>query len=763
MKKLILFTIIFIIVVLSCQVQAQEFNWFNSSNFYEPHIIFSNPAGIAFRQYRQAVLASQLLYTGLDNDNLSNHYLGYVEPIRGIGVFGLRGRYFRSHILKQGAFSLLYSRFLVESRLSVGINFNLHHYSYDWENFQLIDPGDPVLAKGAYKNAFGIGLGVVYYPVTDLSLGFSVDDLNQPDISLEGGKAKKPFSVNFGVSYCIFNLVPEFDIRHLQSEQRSETYYVLGLRQLWLNNAAILSLQYQQDGFSVGGAYSFGNFRLDYDYSYPLNELQEITSGSHQITFTYNFGPNWSYPAAPRIYLISEKESVVDSNYFQIQAKIEDKRGLQQIKIELNNQQLASYSYTNKDKSVIIDAPVSTLKEGENRIKITADNDIKKSSQDIWVTYHAPEKIPEIVSSPNVDILTSLQEETDASSIRLKMSVDFVLDLQDIKVKVNGQEVKLRGMRKLSQVGHKIDLEAELDLEEGMNDIEVIAFNERGSSSQKRSLRYNPISESLYDQLWGVVIGIDDYLDSDVEDLNYAVRDAKSVEQLLTSHFRFDNVISLYNREATRSNILRAISTRLKEAKENDGIFIFFAGHGSTGEGITGGPLGYIVPTDGTFDEREYYVKNIPMSLIKEISQTISAKHMYYVMDCCYGGLLLRAAGKEVEPAERADYSFLRTIANWQVRQVLTAGGKGQPVIDGGLGGHSVFTGRLIQGLKGEADINQDGFITAEEINFFVRQRVHLDVRDIVRGHPTYRDIEQTPQYGKWAGEGEFIFTVIKR
>jgi uncharacterized caspase-like protein len=151
------------------------------------------------------------------------------------------------------------------------------------------------------------------------------------------------------------------------------------------------------------------------------------------------------------------------------------------------------------------------------------------------------------------------------------------------------------------------------------------------------------------------------------------------------------------------------------------------------------------------------------MSTIKEISQTIRAKHIFYVMDCCYGGLLLRSGQKEIEPEKNADYSFLKTIANWQVRQVLTAGGKGQPVIDGGLGGHSVFTGRLIQGLNGEADINLDGFITAEEVNFFVRQRVHLDVRDIVRGHPTYQNIEQTPQYGKWSGEGEFIFTVIKR
>ena len=753
-----------IMVVFSTHsANSQEFSWYNSSNFYEPQIIFSNPAGIAFKQNRQITLSSQLLYTGLDNDNLSNHYLGYSEPLGDYGVLGFRGLYFNSHILKQGSFSLLYSKFLIDSRLSVAINLNLHNYSYNRDNFQLVDAGDPLLVKGTSKNAFGIGLGIIYNPFSDLWFGLSVDDINRPDISLEGGVAKKPILANFGVSYPIFNLIAEFDIRHYQGEKRNETYYIMGLHQLLFNNDVLLSAQYQENGFNLGAAYYWGNIRLDYTFSYPLNEIQEITSGSHQLAFTYNFGSNWGYPAAPRIYMISSTESVVDSNYYQIQVKIDDKQGLKNVRIELNKQQITSFDYIQKDKTANIDLPISSLKEGVNEIVITANNDKKESSEDILVTYKVTEKISPIVSSPNVNILTPLQEETDASSIRLKMSVDFILGLEDIKVKVNGKDVQLRGVRRLAQKGNKIDFEADLNLEEGMNDIEVIAFNERGTNSQKRAIRYNPISESFYNQMWGVVIGIDEYINSDVEDLNYAVRDAQSIEQLLRDKFKFDKVFSLYNRDATKVNILSALSTKLKDAKTDDGIFVFFAGHGSTGEGITGGPLGYIVPADGTLDEREYYVKNIPMSTIKEISQTISAKHIFYVMDCCYGGLLLRSGMKEMEPEKNANYNFLKTIANWQVRQVLTAGGRGQPVIDGGLGGHSVFTGRLIQGLNGEADVNLDGFITAEEINFFVRQRVHLDVRDIVRGHPMYYDIEQTPQYGKWSGEGEFIFSVMNR
>jgi hypothetical protein len=762
MSKVFVIFLLLLIPILPQICLGQEFRWYSTSNVYEPQIIFSNPAGIAFKSNRQLILSTQLLYTNLGNDNLANYYLGYSEPLGEYGVLGFRGLYFKSHILNQGAFSFLYSHFLFNSRLSIGLNLNLHNYSYNQGNFQLVDLNDPLLANGTSKNAFGIGAGLIYRPTSNLSIGVSLDDINQPDMSLEGGKAKKEMSANLGISYRIFSLIPEFDIRYYKGEKRTETYYIFGLRQLLFDNNAMLSLQYEQNVATMSGAYTFNRIRIDYNYSLPLNELKQITSGSHQFTFSYNFGSNWGYPSTPNIHLLTE-ESKINENKYQFKAKIDDKRGLQRVRVELNNLAIANYTYDNNEKSVIIDIPISTFIPGENQINIVAQNDVELSSEDIIISYNPKNVNPVIAASPNVNIMTPVQEETAASSIRLKMSVDFVLNMEDIKIKVNGNEVRLRGIRNLTKHEDKLDFEAELDLDEGMNDIEVIAFNQRGATSQKRSILYNPISESFYNQKWAVVIGIDDYIYGSVQDLNYAVKDAKAVEQLLKNQFNFDKVISLYNKEATKVNILSALSTRLRDAKADDGIFVFFAGHGSTGEGITGGPLGYIVPSDGTLDEREFYVKNIPMSTIKEISQTISAKHIYYVMDCCYGGLLLRSGESAAEPEKSADYSFLKSIANGPVRQVLTAGGKGQPVIDGGLGGHSVFTGRLIQGLEGEADINRDGFITAEEINFFVRQRVYIDVRDIVRGHPTYQDIEQTPQYGKWSGEGEFIFNVLKR
>jgi hypothetical protein len=353
----------------------------------------------------------------------------------------------------------------------------------------LIDQ-DPLLDKGTSTTAIGAGLGVIFSPLTDLYLGLSLDNLNQPDISLEGNSAYKPMATNFGISYRIFNLVPEFDVKHFRNSDRSETYFIFGLKQLWLDNSANLSARFRRDCFSIGSAYTFNNFRLDYNYTYPLTELQEISSGSHQFTVTYNFSKYAGYPTAPHISLLSPKVTKVDSNSFRFQSHVEDKLGLKHITILLNGENITTYNYSQEDKTISIDFPIFPLKEGENSIKIIADNDVKQSSKEINVTYSASRTPAIITSSPKIEILSPLEEETKASTLRLRLSVDFIVDMKDLKIKVNGKDIKLKGVKPVSKKKNKIDIESELELDEGMNEIELIAFNTRGTGSQKRTIRY---------------------------------------------------------------------------------------------------------------------------------------------------------------------------------------------------------------------------------------------------------------------------------
>ncbi|MBI5787966.1 MAG: DUF1566 domain-containing protein [Candidatus Schekmanbacteria bacterium] len=132
------------------------------------------------------------------------------------------------------------------------------------------------------------------------------------------------------------------------------------------------------------------------------------------------------------------------------------------------------------------------------------------------------------------------------------------------------------------------------------------------------------------------------------------------------------------------------------------------------------------------------------MTTIKEdISKRIPAKHIFFVMDACYSGLLVATRGAEQKSGR--DFSYLQEITKEQARQVLTAGSKDQEVLDGGPKGHSVFTGRFIELLE-----NTEDFITANEISMLVKEKVFSNAK--ARNHT------QTPDSGRLFGLGDFVF-----
>jgi hypothetical protein len=82
-------------------------------------------------------------------------------------------------------------------------------------------------------------------------------------------------------------------------------------------------------------------------------------------------------------------------------------------------------------------------------------------------------------------------------------------------------------------------------------------------------------------------------------------------------------------------------------------------------------------------------------------------------------------------------------------RQVITAGGKDEKVMEKAEWGHSAFTKNLISGLKNElADANDDGIISGEELGIFIRDGVIIDTES-----------QHTPQKGRIGSDvGEFVF-----
>jgi len=251
-------------------------------------------------------------------------------------------------------------------------------------------------------------------------------------------------------------------------------------------------------------------------------------------------------------------------------------------------------------------------------------------------------------------------------------------------------------------------------------------------------------SEDIYDNSYALIIGIDKY--QNVQNLNYAVNDAESMQSMMVEYFDFpkDNVKILLNEEATYNNIRKQFSEISKSSGENDRVLIFFAGHGETIDLPEGGEKGYLLPYDG--DRDDLYLTAVAMDELKEIAFMSKAKHILYLVDACYGGIAVvgsRGLDSKTTP------NYIDKITKNKARQIITAGGRGEKVIEKSEWGHSAFTLNLSRGLKDRnADLNGNDVITASELGLFLSEKVTID-----------SESQQTPQYGRMTTqEGEFIF-----
>jgi uncharacterized caspase-like protein len=252
-----------------------------------------------------------------------------------------------------------------------------------------------------------------------------------------------------------------------------------------------------------------------------------------------------------------------------------------------------------------------------------------------------------------------------------------------------------------------------------------------------RDIRF--LLKTQYVESRALVIGINAY--QHATPLSYACNDATDVRDLLVNELGFtaNNVTCLLNEQATREAILRAYFRFTKDdVGLDDRIFIFFAGHGHT---LTGsrGEIGFLVPHDAELDDYSTFIRWDDLTRNAEL---VRAKHVLFIMDACYGGLAL------TRNALPGSTRFLKDMLLRHSRQVLTAGKADETVSDAGgpLAGHSVFTGHLIEALRGKA-ASEGGVITASGVMAYVYSRVSSD-----------KDSNQTPHYGHFDGDGDFIF-----
>lgn len=257
----------------------------------------------------------------------------------------------------------------------------------------------------------------------------------------------------------------------------------------------------------------------------------------------------------------------------------------------------------------------------------------------------------------------------------------------------------------------------------------------------KRALMMAPniVYQPHYTGCRALVVGINQYLVA--SPLEFARNDADAISNILIKRFDFpENAVSvLVDEEATKESILSAFHSFCDgNVDPDERIIFFFAGHGHTTTGSRG-EVGFLVPFDGEVESVNTLIRWHDLTGAAEL---IVAKHIFFIVDACYGGT---AVQRHLSPGTMR---FARDMLRRFSRQVLTAGKANEAVADAGgpRSGHSVFTGHLLDGLEGSA-ANTDGLITANGLMAHVYDKVARDYQS-----------RQTPHYGFLDGDGDMIF-----
>ena len=242
-----------------------------------------------------------------------------------------------------------------------------------------------------------------------------------------------------------------------------------------------------------------------------------------------------------------------------------------------------------------------------------------------------------------------------------------------------------------------------------------------------------------------VVIGIASY--TNVFPLPDAVRnDARDVASILTSNaycgYKPSNVHLLIDEAATLVRIRTALDSVAKASGPDDSVFIFFSGHGARLRDSANSESA-ILPVefdDGTPDTTCFSETELSSTL-----RQISAQRLLVLIDACHSGGAGSFKGVGPRGSLPVGYSekSLDRLAQGTGRVLIASCRVDETSLVFDNARNSVFTSKLLDALRGEAQTSGDGVIRVFEIFNHVAQMV----KDAVPGrqHPIFKasDLEE--------------------
>ncbi|MCB9275229.1 MAG: caspase family protein [Lewinellaceae bacterium] len=284
-----------------------------------------------------------------------------------------------------------------------------------------------------------------------------------------------------------------------------------------------------------------------------------------------------------------------------------------------------------------------------------------------------------------------------------------------------------------------------LPLSRGPNKIQVSALNQGGAESLKATTYITYDAPETKPNLYLITIGVSDY-QAEGLDLQYAAKDARDIAEWYRSAPGFGQVYTktLTDGQVTKANIF-ALRQWLEGTSVDDEVLLFVSGHGLLDKNYD-----FYYGTHD-IDFANPAEKGIRYDDIEGLLDGIPARKKLLLMDACHSGEYDKdtppLTSAQRDSLEKKGVTFkgfakgkpiLGLQSSFEMMQQLFADlrrGSGATVITSSSGvqvsyedeewANGAFTYAFLYGLKTmKADANEDGQVTASEIQAFVGEYV---------------------------------------
>lgn len=220
-------------------------------------------------------------------------------------------------------------------------------------------------------------------------------------------------------------------------------------------------------------------------------------------------------------------------------------------------------------------------------------------------------------------------------------------------------------------------------------------------------------------KIWAVIVGVAKYREPKSR-LNYCDDDAYKIYGFLKSPeggaLPDEQITLLIDEDANGNNIKNAIRNFTQKAGKNDAFLLYYSGHGSPNN-LLGED--YSVNSSGT----------VSHSFINQNIANSKAKYTYCIIDACHSGNISMKSSKSTGAKSIAQLEnsepFYTALNQSKKGSVFILSSKGtETSLETGNKRQGIFSYYFINGLKGNADYNNDGIISVTEVFDYTQKNV---------------------------------------